>query len=119
MRPEAYVLCLGICFPILPLHPVLSNEILLQIIARKRTRLLWSGILSSVLTWIVWNRHVSVLLLWATCNRLVWLLPHMSAEALDLLENHLSHFRDIFNDLKSEIECARAVGLIARVMPDM
>ena len=72
------------------------------------------SLLDATFSW--YRGHVKRML---TCNSLMRLLPDMCTEALHLLENHLSHLRDILNDFKSEIKGSWAIWLIRSIMPDV
>jgi hypothetical protein len=48
----------------------------------------------------------------------LWLLSHVSAETTDLVEDHLSHFLDILNNLEVEVKGRGASGFIGRIVPD-
>lgn len=47
------------------------------------------------------------------------LLADGSAEANNLVKDHLAHILDIIDDLEVEVECCGACGLVGGVMPDV
>ena len=47
------------------------------------------------------------------------LLAHGSTEAIDLVQDHLAHLRDLLDDFEVEVEGCGAGGLVRGVVPDV
>src|SRR5437868_3536971 len=84
--------------------------------------LLWSRILCSPLCIVIRDGNsvgpLSRLIL--RVHGLAWLLhPDHVPKAINLLQDHLTHLRDVFDNLKAEIKGLRTGRLVGDVMPDV
>lgn len=83
--------------------------------------LLRPRVLSRPLNIILRHGHLSRVLLTtlATLATRAGHRPDNLAEVVNFLEDSPAHVADVVHDLKVEVECCRAVGLVGGVVPDL
>lgn len=116
----------ALLFSPLPRHPLptriqTTGQLLLQT-RRVRHVLLRTRVLGGPLSTARGHGHLARLLLGGLGGGMACTArdgAHELAEAVDLVQNHLAHILDLFDDFKVEIEGGGAVGLVGGVVPDL
>lgn len=98
------------------MHSIQSAlEVLFQARGALAVRLLWSRVLRAPGATTLRNWDCRPL----GCGLLAWLDSHVLSESLNLLQDHLAHLANIFNDLEVEVEGGGAARLVGGVVPDV